>query len=203
MRGRSIFAPDRWRAANLPRDKGCCATLGHYKLYIRLAAASARVHPTRFPCLSRRLARAKVAANAAFACFSARLIEAGVGWRSSCAPIDCGAMGPAFGFPADWRTACSNCVILLLHGPACAAATLRPRAAATSKVAESRLIARRRISEHLSIECCRAFWREGDPTSGRDQLRRPVVARRPAGRPSPKFWKKLGRHHPPAPRTVS
>jgi hypothetical protein len=30
-----------------------------------------------------------------------------------------------------------------------------------------------------------------------------VVARRPAGRPSPKFWKKLGRHHPPAPRTVS
>ena len=39
----------------------------------------------------------------------ARWIEAGVGWRSSCAPIDCGAMGPAFGFPADWRTACSNC----------------------------------------------------------------------------------------------
>jgi hypothetical protein len=26
--------------------------LDHYKLYIRLAAASARVHPTRFPCLS-------------------------------------------------------------------------------------------------------------------------------------------------------
>ena len=59
---------------------GGCETLGHYKLYIRLAAASARVHPTRFPCLSRRLARAKVAANAAFACCSARLIEAGVGW---------------------------------------------------------------------------------------------------------------------------
>src|SRR6478735_3698196 len=58
-------------------------------------------------------------------------------------------MGPAFGFPADWRTACSNCAILLLHGPACAAATPRPRAAATSKVAESRLIARWRMSEHL------------------------------------------------------
>ena len=121
----------------------------HHRLYIRLAAASARVHPTRFPCLSRRLARAKVAANAACACCSARLTEAGVGWRSSCAPIDCGAIGPAFGFPADWRTACSNCAILLLHGPACAAATPRPRAAATSKVAESRLMARRRMSEHL------------------------------------------------------
>ena len=42
---------------NLPRDKSCCATLGHYKLYIRLAAASARVHPTRFPCLSVRWPR--------------------------------------------------------------------------------------------------------------------------------------------------
>ena len=118
-------------------------------MYIRLAAASAREHPTRFPCLSRRLARAKVAANVALACSSARLTEAGVGWTSSCAPIDCGAIGPAFGFPADWRTACSNCAILLLHGPACAAATPRPRAAATSKVAESRLMARRRICEHL------------------------------------------------------
>jgi hypothetical protein len=124
-------------------------TLGHYKLYIRLAAASARVHPARFPCASSRLARAKVAANAACAFSSARLTEAGVGWTSSCAPIDCGAIGPAFGFPADWRTACSNCAILLVHGPACAAATPRPRAAATSKVAEGRLIARRRICEHL------------------------------------------------------
>ena len=206
-RGRSIFAPDRiGERRNLPRDKSCCATLGHYKLYIRLAAASARVHPTRFPCLSRRLARAKVAANAAFACSSARLIEAGVGWRSSCAPIDCGAIGPAFGFPADWRTACSNCAILLLQGPACAAATPRPRAAATSKVAESRLIARWRISEHLltcSIERCRASGVAADPTSGRGQLRRPCVARRPAGWPSALLLKKLGRHDPPAPRTVS
>jgi hypothetical protein len=95
------------------------------------------------------LARAKVAANVAFACSSARLTEAGVGWTSSCAPIDCGAIGPAFGFPADWRTACSNCAILLLQGPACATAALRPKAAATSKVAEGRLIARRRMSEHL------------------------------------------------------
>jgi hypothetical protein len=95
------------------------------------------------------LARAKVAANAACAFCSARLTEAGVGWTSSCAPIDCGAIGPAFGFPADWRTACSNCAILLLQGPACATAALRPKAAATSKVAEGRLIARRRMSEHL------------------------------------------------------
>ena len=117
-----------WRPGHRHSSRGWgCETLDHYKLYIRLAAASARVHPTRFPCLSRRLARAKVAANAAFACCSARLIEAGVGWRSSCAPIDCGAIGPAFGLPADWRTACSNCAILLLHGPACATAALRPR----------------------------------------------------------------------------
>src|SRR4029077_199492 len=120
----------------------------HHRLYIRLAAASARVHPARFPCASSRLARARVAANKACAFCSARLIDAGVGWRSSCAPIDCGAIGPAFGFPADWRTACSNCAILLLQGPACAAATLRPRAAATSKVAESRLMAGRRMSQH-------------------------------------------------------
>ena len=51
----------------------------HHRLYIRLAAARARVHPARFPCASSRLARAKVAANVAFACCSARLIEAGVG----------------------------------------------------------------------------------------------------------------------------
>ena len=85
MSVRSIFAPDRLgpgapHRRDLRRDKlGCCKTLGHYKLYIRLAAASAREHPTRFPCLSRRLARAKVAANVALACSSARLIEAGVG----------------------------------------------------------------------------------------------------------------------------
>jgi hypothetical protein len=53
--------------------------IGHYRLYIRLAAARARVHPARFPWVSSRLARARVAANAAFARCSARLIEPGVG----------------------------------------------------------------------------------------------------------------------------
>src|SRR5262245_31367311 len=101
--------------------------LDRHKLYMRLAAASARVHPARLPCASRRLARAKVAANVVCACCSARLIEAGVGWRSSCAAIDCGAIGPAFGFPADWRTAFSNCAILLVQGPACAGALFRDR----------------------------------------------------------------------------
>jgi hypothetical protein len=57
----------------------CPALVDHRRLYIRLAAASARVHPARFPCASSRLARAKVAANAACACCSARLTEAGVG----------------------------------------------------------------------------------------------------------------------------
>ena len=117
------------------------------------------MHPVRLPWASSRLARAKVDANAACACCSARRTEAGVGWTSSCAPIDCGAIGPAFGFPADWRTACSNCAILLLHGPACAGATPRPRAAATSKVAEGRLMARRRICEHLHDVSGRALPR--------------------------------------------
>ena len=88
------------------------------------AAESARVHPARLPCASSRLARAKVAAKIACARFSARLMEAGVGWRSICAPIDCGANGPASGLPADCRTASSNCAILSLQGPACAGATL-------------------------------------------------------------------------------
>src|SRR5262245_16290712 len=101
--------------------------LDRHKLYMRLAAASARVHPARLPCASRRLARAKVAANVVCACCSARLTEAGVGWRSSWAPIDCRAIGPAFGFPADWRTAFSNCAILLVQGPACAGALFRDR----------------------------------------------------------------------------
>ena len=99
----------------------------HYRLYIALAAASARVHPARFPRASSRLARAKVAANFACARCSARLIELGVGWRSICAPIDWRAIGPAFGFPADCRTASSNCAISALQGPACVDPTLRPK----------------------------------------------------------------------------
>ncbi len=100
----------------------------HYRLYIALAAASARAHPARFPRASSRLARAKVAANFAFARCSARLIELGVGWRSICAAIDWRAIGPAFGFPADCRTASSNCAISALQGPACADSMLRPKA---------------------------------------------------------------------------
>ena len=112
----------------------------HYRLYIALAAASARAHPARFPRASSRLARAKVAANLAFARFSARLIELGVGWRSICAAIDWGAIGPAFGFPADCRTASSNCAISALQGPACADPMLRPKAAMKNAAAIRRLI---------------------------------------------------------------
>jgi hypothetical protein len=83
----------------------------NYRLYIALAAASAWVHPARFPRASSRLARAKVAANFACARFSALLTELGVGWRSICAAIDWRAIGPAFGFPADCRTASSNFAI--------------------------------------------------------------------------------------------
>ena len=109
-----------------------------YRLYIALAAASARAHPARFPRASSRLARAKVAANFAFARCSARLIELGVGWRSICAAIDWRAIGPAFGFPADCRTASSNSAISALQGPAYADPTLRP----TTKIKQAEPIRR-------------------------------------------------------------
>src|SRR5262245_9324206 len=127
--------------------------LDRHRLYMRLAAASARVHPVRLPCASRRLARARVAANAACACCSARLTEAGVGWRSSCAPMDCRAIGPAFGFPADWRTAFSNCAILLVQGPACAVVMLRPKAAATIEA----MVARRLVVVVMGCLLARRF----------------------------------------------
>jgi hypothetical protein len=114
---------------------GTRALIVHCRLYISLAVASARLHPARLPCASSRLARARVAANCAWARSLARLIEAGVGWRSICAPIDCGPNGPAFGLPADCRTASSNCAILALQGPACADSMLRPKAAKKKTVA--------------------------------------------------------------------
>ena len=112
----------------------------HYGLYIALAVASARVHPARFPRASSRLARAKVAANFACVRSSARLTEPGVGCRSICAAIDWRAIGPAFGFPADCRTASSNCAISALHGPACADPMLRPKAEMKKAAAIRRLI---------------------------------------------------------------
>ena len=116
------------------------ALVVHCRLYISLATASARVHPARLPRASRRLARARVAAKFACARCSARLTELGVGWRSICAPIDCGANGPAFGFPADCLTASSNAAILALQGPACADSMLRPKAAKKKTVAIRRTI---------------------------------------------------------------
>src|SRR5262249_12459301 len=114
----------------------CC--IAHCRLYMRLAAVSARVQPARFPCASSRLARAMVAANVACARSSARFTESGVGWRSSCAPIDCGAIGPASGLPADWRTACSKRAIAAVHGPACADAMPIIRALLTIELAANR-----------------------------------------------------------------
>src|SRR5262249_39219502 len=125
-----------WRPPSIPFPRvGKCGPtrvcrIAHCRLYMRLAAVRARVHPARLPCASSRLARAMVALNDACARSSARFTEPGVGWRSICAPIDCGAIGPAFGFPADCRTACSNCAISLVQGPACAGGTPRQRAAA-------------------------------------------------------------------------
>src|SRR5262249_41785763 len=89
----------------------------------------------RFPGGSSRLARVKVASNAARARRSARLMEPGVGWRSSCAPTDWDANGPASGLFADWRAACSNCAISVLQGPACADGTPRPKMAAATTAA--------------------------------------------------------------------
>src|SRR5262249_51188467 len=109
-----------------------------YRLYMRLAAVRARVQPERLPWASSRLARAMAALNDVCARSSARFTEAGVGWRSSLAPIACGAFGPLPGFPADWRTACSNRAILLLQGPACADAAPRAKAAPATKAAINR-----------------------------------------------------------------
>src|SRR5215831_3640904 len=93
-----------------------------------LAVARARMHLARSPRASSRLARESAALNAACARCSARFTEPGVGWRSICAPIDWGAIGPAPGLFADWRTACSNCAIWVPQGPACADATLKAKA---------------------------------------------------------------------------
>lgn len=86
--GESRFFPERCLARatiySHPRE----AHIINYRLYMSLAAESARMHPARSPRASRRLARAMVAADIACARFSARLMEAGVGWRSICAPID-------------------------------------------------------------------------------------------------------------------
>lgn len=78
------------------------------RIYIRLATESARLQPARSPLSSSRLARAIVAENFAFRRSWARFKDSGVGWRSSCAPTDCGAVNPAFGFPADRLMAASN-----------------------------------------------------------------------------------------------
>src|SRR5262245_51345425 len=139
---------------------------------MRLAAASARVQPERLPWASSRLARAMAALNDACARSSARLTEAGVGCRSSCAPIDCGAIGPAPGFPADCRTAFSNRAILLLQGPACADAALRAKAAPTTKAAINRRFmialrlaarlaarhAKRRVARRCQSSSAGALW---------------------------------------------
>src|SRR5262249_44175957 len=106
----------------------------------RLAAVSARVHPERSPRASSRFARAMAALNDACARSSARFTEAGVGWRSSCAAIDWGAIGPASGLLADWRTAFSNSAILLLHGPACADAAHRTKAAPATTTVNRRFM---------------------------------------------------------------
>ena len=136
-------------------------TYHHYRLYIAFAAASARVHPARFPRASSRLARAKVATNFAFARSSARLTELGVGCRSICAPIDWGAIGPAFGFPAECRTASSNCAILALQGPAHAGPMLRPKAEMKKAAAIRRLI------DVLRRFCCRVGGSSSVPSSHR------------------------------------
>lgn len=110
----------------------------HQKIYIRLAAERARVQPARSPFASSRLARAIVAENLeckrSRACFN----ESGVGCSSSCAPIDCAAVNPAFGFPADWRISASNLAMSSLHGPAWAIGTFMQSRAQPSNPAFTR-----------------------------------------------------------------
>src|SRR5215813_10658746 len=103
----------------------------HCRSYICLAAMSACVQPARSPRASSRLARAKTFLKFACARAWARATEPGVGWRSSCAPMDCRANGPASGLLADCRRPCSNCAIALLQGPACNEVVLRHKTATT------------------------------------------------------------------------
>jgi hypothetical protein len=51
-----------------------------------------------FPSASRALARSSMATNVVCACLCACATELDVGWRLSCAPTDCYAIGPASGF---------------------------------------------------------------------------------------------------------
>jgi len=107
---------------------------------MRLAAVRARVHPVRSPRASSRLARAMAASNDTRARSSARFTEPGVGWRSSCATRDCGAIGPASGLLADWRTAFSNCAIAVVQGPACAETAHRTQAAPATTTVNRRFM---------------------------------------------------------------
>src|SRR5881409_3461623 len=107
---RLALAPTHWSLSRLPglqslpvfcaffppsereRLHGCRA--GHCRLYIRLAAVSALVQPTRLPCASSLLARVRATSNVACARASAPATEPGVGWRSSWASIVWRAVGP-------------------------------------------------------------------------------------------------------------
>jgi hypothetical protein len=119
------------RAFGRPGGRSSARRASFQRMYIRLAALSAPVHPARSPLASNRLARAIVAenfdCNRCCACFR----EAGVGCRLSWASTDCGAVNPAFGLPADWRMAVSNCAMSSLHGPACATAMVQQSVAPT------------------------------------------------------------------------
>jgi hypothetical protein len=85
--------------------------------------------PSRIESLGAR----QPASNAASAPSSARY--PGVGWCSNCAAIDCGAVGPASGSFAEWRTAFSNLAIAVVHGPASTDVTPRSNATPTNKTA--------------------------------------------------------------------
>ena len=147
MRGRSIFAPDRLE--NGATYLATRAAAGSLQIVHSLSGGQRPRTPNSISLFIETLGARQGRRECRFRLFLGAFDRGRRRLGSSCAPIDCGAIGPAFGFPADWRTACSNCAILLLQGPACAAATPRPRAAETSKVAEGRLMTRRRICEHL------------------------------------------------------
>ena len=101
--------------------------------------------------------------------------------------------------------------LLELRDPAAAWTGMRRRDAeakggGNEQGCRSRLMARRRICEHLHDVFNRMlprFSARRRPDVRQDQLRRPDVARRPAGCATTLLLKKLGRHDPPAPRTVS
>ena len=131
-----------------------------------MAALRARVQPARSPSASRRLARTISAKNFDFSHCPARFTEAAVGWRSSCAPTDWGAVSLRIWIAGDSSTAASNYLISALHRPACAGLKPSPK---TATIAEPSIACRRTLTKQwFDTQKTLAVWQIPLNHSSRD-----------------------------------